>query len=339
MSNSKLIERAEASVRAETGIIWDYHPGISVGTRIGNDRPTITDAFESSCAISHDSQGSSTQWLGPLRTSNAVYAYDGTLEGMFTALHAAFRAHDSEAEILESRHVQPRLGQDVYEVPMLLDEASKVRRLIEYSLGSQAFRFIRTAAASENPARGTVLHRFLRDVLPTSGRTGCNRCAKKERCTRACEHPATSSVLDDLANPAVFNLSKLYREVMNERHYMLQFMRFAHCEGDVWYARCNPKANVVPLMMEWFIPRFNDQRFLIYDENHGMSGVYDGERWYLVRGDDVTPPPHMDDERMMQRAWRRFYDSLAVEARYNPELRRGFMPMRLWRNLTEMRAW
>ena len=38
----------------------------------------------------------------------------------------------------------------------------------------------------------------------------------------------------------------------------------------------------------------------------------------------------------MQQAWKRFYDTGAVEARYNPELRRQFMPKRFWKNITEM---
>ena len=38
----------------------------------------------------------------------------------------------------------------------------------------------------------------------------------------------------------------------------------------------------------------------------------------------------------MQRAWKRFYRAVAVESRYNPELRRQFMPKRLWKNITEM---
>ena len=38
----------------------------------------------------------------------------------------------------------------------------------------------------------------------------------------------------------------------------------------------------------------------------------------------------------MQQAWKRFYDTVAVEARYTPELRRPLMPKRFWKNITEM---
>jgi probable DNA metabolism protein len=124
---------------------------------------------------------------------------------------------------------------------------------------------------------------------------------------------------------------------MNERHHMIQFIRFEHRAGDVWFSRCNPNASVIPLIMDFFSARFNDQRFVIYDENHRLSGVYDGRRWYLVSGDAITPPPRSEDEQTMQRAWQVFYRSLTVDPRYHPELRRSFMPMRFWDNITEVK--
>lgn len=337
-ASESLIAAAEASVRANSGIVLDCLIGsISDSSRF---EPGATEDMLATCSRSlvreqHVTLGASErEWA---RTHGATYAYDGSLEGMFSAIYAAFCARDGGADILCERDLQPRLGQEVVVVPTNLDDALKVRRLVEYSLGTQAFRCIRAATASEEPGKGTIVYRFLRHALRESGRRGCNSCVKKATCTRACESPATCSLLDDLSQPEVLDLMSLYRSVMNERHLMVQFIRFEHCEGDVWYARCNPKASVVPLLMDWFIPRFNDQEFVIYDENHAISGVYDGRRWYLVGGDAVTPPPHMDDERMMQEAWRRFYRSLSVDARYNPELRRSFMPMRLWRNLPELR--
>lgn len=38
----------------------------------------------------------------------------------------------------------------------------------------------------------------------------------------------------------------------------------------------------------------------------------------------------------MSEAWRTFYKSVSIDARYHPELRRQFMPKRFWKNLTEL---
>ena len=118
---------------------------------------------------------------------------------------------------------------------------------------------------------------------------------------------------------------------------MQQFIRFEHFENDVWFARCNPKANVVPLLMDWFAGRFNTQRFVLYDEVHNVAGIYDGEGWYLAQTGDVHLPLHAQDEATMQAAWKGFYDAVAIPARYHPELRRHFMPKRFWRNILEVR--
>ena len=353
MGPQSLIDIAEASVRSDTGIVWDFHDGHA--GQLYEYEPGDQEMLLATCGKAEDADAlpgmrtasAMTPTCGrdiahgqgrqpSRRTQGAAFVYDGTLEGMFTAIHAAFVAHDAEADIIEETHLQPRLGQEVVAAHTNMDAALKVRRLVEYSLGAQAFRTIRTAASTEDPARGTAIHRFLRYAFRESGRMGCSSCSKKTMCTHACSAPDSCSILDDISRPVVRDVVTLYRSVVNERHLMLQFMRFEHCEGDVWFARCNPKANVVPLLMDWFIPRFNDQKFVIYDENHAMSGVYDGQHWYLVRGDAVTPPPHMEDERMMRDAWQRFYRAIGVESRYNPELRRSFMPMRLWRNLPEL---
>ena len=143
-------------------------------------------------------------------------------------------------------------------------------------------------------------------------------------------------VLEELANPIVSDLMRLERHAMNETERMRQFVRFSHLDNGVWFARCNPNANVIPLVMSYFAARLNDQPFIIYDERHHVAGVYDGRTWSLVSGDAVNVGPCAENDALMEEAWKRFYNALSIDARYNPELRRSFMPVRLWRNLPEM---
>ena len=58
--------------------------------------------------------------------------------------------------------------------------------------------------------------------------------------------------------------------------------------------------------------------------------------WHIVRTDRIAVPPPAAGEREMRHAWRAFYRAAAVEVRYHPELRQGFLPQRFWRNVTEM---
>ncbi len=148
----------------------------------------------------------------------------------------------------------------------------------------------------------------------------------------------------DITHPAVERLFRISRSVGQECEHMRQFVRFQHLAGegaDVWFARVNPKASVVPLIMDHFVERLSVQPFIIYDEVHHIAGVYDGGDWYLVNtegaGDlERALPDRTADEAPHEQAWRTFYDSVSIDARYNPELRRQFMPKRFWKNLTEL---
>ncbi|MDR0350126.1 MAG: TIGR03915 family putative DNA repair protein [Coriobacteriales bacterium] len=116
---------------------------------------------------------------------------------------------------------------------------------------------------------------------------------------------------------------------------MLQFVRFAQLEGGVYFSRIEPKASVVPLIMGHFAARFNIQPFMIYDARHGMSGVFDTERWWIVDARDMRLPSLDVAEEEFQSLWQTFYDTIAIAERRNPRCQRGFMPKRFWGNLCE----
>ena len=211
----------------------------------------------------------------------------------------------------------------------------RVRRGIRRACGDAAYDAVKHASLSDHPDAGTIVYRFIRYAMAQNRPHDCSGCKRRGSCGGACGKfactgKARRSVLGDLAHPAVEPLHRLARSVMNERHRMLQFLRFEHLENGVWFARCNPAASVIPLLMDWFSGRFNTQPFIIFDEAHNIAGVYEGRDWYLVQTENVDLPDRASEERLMQQAWKRFYDTVAVEARYNPELRRQFMPKRFW---------
>ena len=271
---------------------------------------------------------------------DVAYRYDGSLEGLLTAVFQAYAMHEDPQDVVRGDALQPRLGQTVRDIETDVDLALRVQRGIRRTCGQASFETVMHASLADAPDAGTVVYRFVRYAMAQNRPHDCSRCPKR----RGCAGPAFctahgrrgASVLNDLAHPAVGPLLKLDRSVMNERHRMLQFLRFEHLENGAWFARCNPNAAVVPLIMDWFSGRFNTQPFMIFDENHAMAGVYEGRDWYLVKTDEVTLPDRAADEKLMQAAWKRFYDTVAVEARYNPELRRQFMPKRFWKNILEM---
>ena len=198
------------------------------------------------------------------------------------------------------------------------------------SCGPAAFEAVKRASLCGAPGSGTAAYRFVRYAMDHA--------------------PDRRRALCDIMHPDVEPMQRILKRVGSERERMLQFIRFEELEGGLWFARCNPQDKVIPLVMDHFAERLNTQAFIIFDETHQLAGVYDKRDWYLVStaadagsgsgakatGGTLSVPPPTAREAEMQAAWKAFYRSVSVEARYNPELRRQFMPKRLWRNITEM---
>ena len=261
---------------------------------------------------------SSPIYAGALLLEGVAYLYDGTLEGLLSAVFLAYERHEDPLDVVKEREYEPRLGQSSLFVETDFGRAERVRRGMRRVAGGRTFEAVRQASLCDDRHAGTAIYRFIRYVM-----------------SRPADRSATS-VLDELANPVVSDVVALAKHASNEAENMRQFVRFSHLENGLWYAHVRPNAAVVPLVMGYFSSRLNDQPFIIFDERHGMAGVYDGRSWQLVIADAVDVPDASEHDKLMQEAWKRFYDSLSIDDRYNPELRRHFMPVRLWNDLPEL---
>ncbi|MEG0217156.1 MAG: TIGR03915 family putative DNA repair protein [Raoultibacter sp.] len=316
--------------------------------------------------------------------SGVAYIYDGSLEGLLTAIFRAYEQHEQPEDILRFEYAQLRLDQEVHEIETDLHRAARVRRGIVRACGQAVFEAVLTTSLSDDRQAANSIYRFVRYALAQNVAGSCAGCRRKAGCGGVCAQgggAAGNRALSAIAHPDVSGFHQINRAVYNERHRIMQFLRFEHLQGDVWFARCNPNASVVPLVMDWFSARFNTQNFMIYDEVHKLAGVYEGAAsataatiaplvapaapatlapsvaggrevsgearrprnksapstsWYLVKTDTLQVPAPAAEEAQMQAAWKSFYDHVAVEARYNPELRQQFMPQRLWKNIVEL---
>lgn len=263
--------------------------------------------------------GVTVAYANPQPLHHVAYLHDGTLEGLLCCIFEAYARRETPEDIVCERNYQPRLEQSAFFVQTDFDRALRVRRGIEREAGSHAFGAVARAAANDDARAGMVVYQFVLYVMDKhSGRD-------KRR-----------NVLSELANPVVSDLVSLEKHVRNEAEKLRQFARFSHLENGVWFARCCPNANVVPFVMEHFASRFNVQPFIVYDENHHIAGVFDGNGWSLVSDEVIDVPSRTAEDAYVERLWQRFYDSLSIQARYNPELRRHFIPARLAKSLPEL---
>ena len=247
-----------------------------------------------------------------LDVAQLVYLYDGTLEGMLTAVFEAFSRKEQPLNIVEEQHLQQSLLYSYIPIATDLNKAERVKNGISTTLGNARYESIKQVFLSDDDKKGGVISDYLLYTM------------RKGR--RSCSH---------LAHPAVAAFEDIHKQVSLEAHYMLMFVRFAQLENGVFFSRITPKASVVPLIMGHFADRFNVQPFIIYDDAHGLAGVFDTEQWWLVDARDITVSSQTEAEDEFQFLWQTFFDTIAIAERCNPTCQRNFMPKRFWGNMCE----
>ena len=241
--------------------------------------------------------------------SQVVYTYDGTYDGFLSCVFdsyvykeapAAFQTEGAEQSLLwPERAVET----DVH-------HAARVRRSFP-RLGGEGARLAVRGFLTCLPEKELHLWR----LLELGYRVG----------------PAVGRMLTD---SRVDVLRKAVWHLEHEAHMYKGFVRFSDQEG-VLVARIEPKNRVLPLMRPHFCDRFGGESFLIHDRTHGEALLHRPGQWAIVPMEELTLAAPGREELDYRRLWRRFYDTIAIEGRYNPKCRMTQMPKRYWAMMTE----
>ncbi len=241
-----------------------------------------------------------------------IYRYDGTFDGLLTAVFEAYARRREVKAITARKELQMGWGQEEIVLTTDVEKARRVESGILKRMGGAALQRAEVCFWSGEEDKDTILYRYLRAGFDLGRR-----------------------VYHSLTHPDVLAVEYLYRNITREEQRVQGFTRFSEMENGVCYASIAPRNSLVPLLMPHFADRFSIQPFLLHDTEHAMAGVYDGQGWYLVETDELEVPDVSRREQEFRRMWRQFYDAVAIAERRNHKLRQGMMPKWYWRNLTE----
>ena len=142
------------------------------------------------------------------------------------------------------------------------------------------------------------------------------------------------AVSRDLTNPVVDTVRRAVRHLEEEAHLLTGFVRFSELEGAL-VGEISPKNWVLPLLRPHFCGRYPQERFLLYDRTHQGVLIHVPGKWAISPMEDFQMGPAGAQELLYRKMWRQFYDTIAIEGRYNPKCRMTHMPKRYWGNMTE----
>ena len=242
--------------------------------------------------------------------SNLIYRYDGELPGLLCCVFESRRTGRLPLAVWEEWEPCTSLAPELT-IPTRREEAAQVWRTLR-RISPTAAHWVEVAFLSGEESKALDLHDFLWE---TFGR-GQDICGF-------------------LGDPVVARAFQLQRQVHNEAHLFLEFLRFREQRG-VLCAQIEPKAFVLPLMGGHFAARFPGEAFLIHDMTHGAALLHQNGRMEIRPLEELelgTPDPGEEGYREL---WRRYYDTIAIKERLNPRCRMGHCPKRFWNHMLEM---
>lgn len=144
--------------------------------------------------------------------------------------------------------------------------------------------------------------------------------------------------MERLTDPRVSAVRKAVGQLQSEAHLFKGFVRFSDQDG-LLIGEISPKNRVLPLLRPHFCARYAGTPLVLHDRTHREAlFTRSGGKWAILPVEDFRIAAPGAEELEFRRMWRRFYDMVAIESRYNPRCRMTHMPKRFWGDLTEFQA-
>ena len=243
--------------------------------------------------------------------SVVVYLYDGSYEGLLSCVFESFARKENPIEI----SVQDTIQTSFYPIRNIatdLSKAERVKKGICTKMSKEAYELVQLGYFTCHPQKEKLILEFIRIGM---------QCGRK--------------VLSMLTDDTVHCLFKAVKHLTGESHQLKGFVRFSVYER-IMAAVIEPKNFVLPLLAPHFCDRYANDAFMIYDKTHLSMLFYKPYEFAIVPVEDYCEPDADEEELFYRRLWKNYYDSIAIESRYNPRCRMSHMQKRYWTHLTEM---
>jgi len=248
-----------------------------------------------------------------------IYLFDGSLEGLLTAVFEWFERKPGQILLKVEQTFQPDAFTPVFSVVNDRIKADRVWNGLQQKLDKAWIRKFWCAYLSESSDIFNSMFQFTCYIFKHE--TGVER---------------------NYGNEHVLNISKMATKVEREKHRMEAFIRFQHTADDIFYCGIDPDFNVLPLILNHFKNRYADQQWIIYDLKRHYGLYYD-----LHKVEEITMDlAHKNvgqsrsnqlnaKEELYANLWKDYFKSTNIVARKNTKLHVKHVPKRYWKYLTE----
>ncbi|SIT95909.1 probable DNA metabolism protein [Epilithonimonas bovis DSM 19482] len=245
--------------------------------------------------------------------------YDGSFDGLFTAVFEVFEYRYNDAEIVSRENfLQENIFAQIHEVVTQTEKSERVLKKLEQSIGKTGINQLVKVFLSEDPRLEQLILSAVQQSVKYPG----------------------DNILQNFANDDILQISKICKSVSRERHRMTAFVRFEKMQDDIYFAKIDPDYNVLPLIRNHFKNRYADQQWMIYDLRRNYGLFYDLENCGFFYPDEKINLSQYqeklhDEEKKYQRLWQSYFAKTNIKERKNSKLHIQHVPKRYWKYLTE----
>ncbi len=261
-----------------------------------------------------------------------VYVFDNTLDGLLTAVFDSFFLHQQPEMLLGEGEQLPLFADEPHVVVTDSGKAARVWKGLEKHLSVEGLRMIAVSWLSEERTLNQPLFNFICKVFRQKGSSSTEQLSLERNASDA----------------DVLGVRNSCRRVLHEQLRMKQFIRFQKAKDGTYLAVVSPDHNVLPLIIDHFQDRFNDQPWLIYDAKRHYGYYYDGVAApiHITFEDESAVPFDLtngkldedvlsENDRIFQDLWRTYFKAICIKERMNPKKQLSDMPRRYWKYMTE----
>ena len=257
-----------------------------------------------------------------------VYIFDNSLDGLLTAVFDSFFRKQQPEMLLTEGEQLPLFADEQHRVVTDIEKASRVWKGLEKQLSREALHMITISWLSEDHALNQPLFNYICKVFR--------------------QPVGAPSIENNASDDDVLAVRNTCRRVLHEQLRMKQFIRFQKAKDGTYLAVVSPDHNVLPLIIDHFQDRFNDQPWLIYDAHRHYGYYYDGDAApiHITFEDESAVPFNLsngkldadvlsENDQIFQDLWRTYFKAICIKERLNPKKQLNDMPRRYWKYMTE----
>ena len=250
-----------------------------------------------------------------------LFVYDQTFEGLLTAISEAIELEIIPDKIVSTKSFQDDLFATKYDIMTDPEKFEHIWSKVKTKTNEQNCQRIFKAFLSEDKEIEIVIFDYIKLILDTP-----------------------HNVEVDFSNDAVVKINNFQKKVGREVQRVLMFVRFQKTVDDIFYASFEPKYNVIPLTIHHFRERFADQKWVIFDTRRKYGYYYDlenvrevtiGKQKINYKSGKVNDEILHVSEKLFQKLWKGYYDSINIQERKNNKVHMQFLPKRFWKFLPE----